>query len=1105
MIGRALTICATALLLGAFGQAADASAAPVFEIKAMWGDTELGAPDIGATGPGHEHQGQFVLQVRNLGDSEGGLEDLQIADALPSGVTATGVSWGPEGSLSADCTGVGTQTVTCTLPAAEVPGETVPPGVEAGGQFAPVPFGYLQPVYIEVEVVPGTTGIGTNTATVSGGGAATVADTDQVALGETPASFGIVPGSFETDFFDAAFPTGSPSRIAGDHPFELRSNFDFNLGTAIGSIDGTREMTAHGVVRTVEVDLPRGAVADPQATPRCPPIEFAEQGASAKSTGCPSDTQVGYLNLRVAFGSRNHGSNSFPQPDAILSRVPIYNLVPPRGQAADLGFNAGELVRAHIYGSPDPERGYAIEALTPNISSLVSLRGSEVTIWGVPGDPAHDKFRFYPKVTEGRVAGAPFGAPIRPFLTNPSDCGTDNGGARLRADSYAAPGQFTPTLEGPADQVGGCEDPRFAFEPKIDVAPTDPHAGAPTGLEVHLDLPQRGESVAQASELYAASGAPQGISTPPLKEAVITLPQGTTISPSAAQGLGACSPAQIGLGTDAPVECPEDSRIGTLGLRTPILPPGEQPEGSIYLARQGENPFGNLLSIYLAIEEPERGILVKLPGRVDLDPLSGQVRTTFDDLPQLPVSEVSLGLKGGPRGVLVEPDTCGTKSVRVELFSRQEPRDPRVLESSYEVDAGPGQSCSGDPAGRPFAPGLEAGTSDPRAGRYSPFLLRVTRKDGEQELAGVTATLPEGLTAKLAGVPLCPDGAAASAACPAASQIGTTTTAVGVGPEPLFIPQPGKAPTGVYLAGPYKGAPYSLAIKVPAQAGPFDLGTVAVRVALEVNPFTTRVSAVSDPLPQILDGVPLAYRDIRLDIDREDFVLDPTSCEPMRIESRLVSGSGAIATPGAQFQVRGCAGLGFRPRLKLSLRGGVRRTGHPALKGVLTYPRNGVYADIARARVELPRAEFLDQGNLDKTCTRPVLLERRCPASTVYGHAKVWTPLLEDPLEGDVYLVGGFGYKLPALVADLDGRIRVLLVGKVDSGPGRGLRTTFEAVPDAPVSRFELALKGGRRYGLLENSEGLCAKPRRASASFTAHDEQLDRFKVRLRAGCGRR
>lgn len=305
-----------------------------------------------------------------------------------------------------------------------------------------------------------------------------------------------------------------------------------------------------------------------------------------------------------------------------------------------------------------------------------------------------------------------------------------------------------------------------------------------------------------------------------------------------------------------------------------------------------------------------------------------------------------------------------------------------------------------------------------------------------------------------------------------------------------------------YLAGPYKGAPLSLVIITPAVAGPFDLGTVVVRAALQVDPETAQIHVVSDPFPRVLDGIPLDIRSIAVRVDRNQFTINPTSCEVMSVTGQVTSVVGRTANLDNRFQVGGCNQLKFKPKLQLSLKGSTKRTGHPALKAVLTYPKGGGYANVRRAQVNLPHSEFIEQNNLNKTCTKPVLLEGKCPANSIYGKAKAWSPLLEKPLEGNVYLVGGYGFKLPALVAELDGQIRILLAGKVDSGPNKGIRNTFEAVPDAPVEKFELNLKGGPKYSLLVNSENLCKKPQRAITRFTAQNGKVLQAKPLIANDC---
>jgi hypothetical protein len=1118
---RALTLGLLALALAILAAPVARAAAPLYDVHATWGDTNMP--------PGGE--GQFVVQVRNIGDGVGAA-DLTIEDQLPAGVTATAFNfqWGVfpgVDDFTSGCTGIGTETAKCTLESSKLAQFAPPPGSSPGSIFAQ-PTGYLPQMIVNVAISPSASGTGTNTATVSGGGAASASDVDQVAFSATPSSFGLVTGSFLSDAFGAPYPQGELSRQAGDHPFEQRVNFDLNAATGLGSEDSSRETFSNGLVRTVEVTLPRGFIGDPQALPKCDPADFSEQGAgtsaASSARACPANTQVGYLDASFVNGVFHFGKGNFENPNQILSRVPLYNLEPPAGTPVDLGFDAGGLVQGHIYATLDPAKNYAIKSVTPNISSLVNVRGSEVTLWGVPGDSAHDKFRYYQHITGGKALGAPFEGAIRPFFTNPMDCGTENGGAVIRLNSYEHPDEFTlPEPYGNPLNVEGCDDPRFSFKPRISLEPSDKHAGAPTGLDVHLEVPQRNEAVNNAAALYAKENYEQGISTPPIKKAVVTFPEGMTLSPSAAQGLGSCSSKQIELGSDAPVDCPDNSQYGTLTLHTPILPEDEQPEGFIYVAKQGDNPFHNFLALYLVIEQPQTGILVKLPGKAELDPKTGQITTTFDELPQFPVSDFQLTLKGGERAALVNPQTCGTKTIKAELFSWHDPATPHPIDSSYEITQRPdGSPCLNSLGERPFKPTLQAGTANNQGGSYSPFLMRLTRTDEDQEFSQLGMKLPEGLIGKLAGVGLCSDAGIAQAlsrelvegdgaleladpSCPASSQIGTTSVGAGVGVPLVYVP--GK----VYLAGPYKGAPLSVVVISPAVVGPYDLGVIAVRTALNIDPETTQVSAVTDPFPQIFQGIPVRIRDIRLRLDRPEFTLNPTDCAAKQIAAHI-TGTGGDASSTAddtaaelanRFQAADCAALSFRPALSFHLFGGTHRGAHPKLRATLK--ARGGDANIAGASVALPHSEFLDQAHIKTVCTRVQFAAKQCPAGSVYGYAVARTPLFDAPLQGPVYLRSS-SHQLPDLVAELRGTaaepIEVDLDGRIDSVKG-GIRNTFEVVPDAPVTEFTLTMQGGKK-GLLVNSTNLCEKIHRATANFTAQNGRKITLRPAMKSACGK-
>ena len=1110
---RPVALLAALLAVTLAGPLAPAAAAPLYDVKATWGDTNLT--------PGGA--GQFLVQVRNIGD-EASEEELTITDEFPEGVEVTGIHMSLGVDYSGLCSGVGTGTLECSLEGPLLAQLAAPPG-RTGGNTSPTPAGYLPTIYVNVAIDPGASGVGTNAATVAGGGAVVPAiDTDQVRFGETPAPFGLVPGSFLADVFTAAYPGGAPTRLASDRPFEMRVQFDFTARTGVNDgpgEDGTRYTAPTGQPRTVEVTLPRGMIGNPEALPKCDPTDFAERGTVNGSTACPANTQVGYLNIPITDSTKNYGKGQIPNPNELLNRVPIYNLEPPKGALADFGFTAGGLVQAHIYPVLDSAQNYAIKAVTPNISSLAQPRGSEVTIWGVPGDPAHDKFRYPPEAPEGApVIGTPFGgAPIRPFLTNPMDCGVENGGARIRLDSYEHPGQFTPAEEYPDPlNVEKCDDPDFQFEPAISLQPTSLDAGGPTGLDVHLEVPQRNDEVEDATELYAANGNAKAIATPPVKKAVVTLPEGMTISPSAAQGLGACSSAQIGLGTDAPVTCPDNSRYGTLTLHTPTLPADKQPEGSIYIAKQNDHPFPDtFLAVYLVIQEPDRGLLVKLPGRVDLDPDSGQIKTTFEDLPQFPVDDFQLTLKGGVRAALVNPQTCGKKTIRAEFFSWHDPKTPHLVEDSYQVtQKADGSPCVSSLAERLFAPLLDAGTENNSAGSYSPFSLELTRTDDDQEFSQLALTLPQGLVPKIAGVGECPDAGIAQAedpgrsgtqeqlfpSCPASSLIGTTDVGAGVGVPLTYVPG------NVYLAGPYKGAPLSVVVITPAVVGPYDLGVIAVRSAAHVDPETTQATIASDPFPLIFKGIPVRLRDIRVKVDRPEFMRNPTSCAEKQIRARVMGAGGDMkstaddtaAEVSERFQAGRCASLAFKPKLSFRLFGGTRRGAHPKLRAVLRMPEQS--ANIASASVALPRSEFLDQGHIRTVCTRVQFAARQCPEGSVYGNVRAKSPLLDEVVEGPIYLRSSSN-TLPDLVFALKGKVDVDVVGRIDSVRG-GIRSTFEMTPDVPISWAVFTFQGGKK-GLLVNSRNLCkGRKARATAHFTAHSGKRRTLRPAMRSSCGK-
>jgi hypothetical protein len=407
------------------------------------------------------------------------------------------------------------------------------------------------------------------------------------------------------------------------------------------------------------------------------------------------------------------------------------------------------------------------------------------------------------------------------------------------------------------------------------------------------------------------------------------------------------------------------------------------------------------------------------------------------------------------------------------------------------------ENCEG---GGAFAPTLQAGVANPVAGANSPLTFRIRRQDGEQNLSRLEFTLPEGELAKLKGVEVCPESLAPSAACGIKSQVGISTTAIGTGAFPLFVPQPGKDPTALYLAGPYKGAPYSLITKVPAQSGPFDFGLIVVRTAINLDPITSQVIAKSDALPQFLEGVPIQYRDVRIEVQKPDFTVNPTSCEQRYVNTTITSTQGAVAHPQTPFKVGDCASLNFGPKLAFKLRGGTNRGDFQALTATLTTGKHE--ANIARVAVTLPHSEFLEQGHIGTVCTRVQFAAKKCPEASIYGFARAETPLLDQPLQGPVYLRSS-NHSLPDLVATLNGQFDIELAGRIDSQNG-GIRNTFEVVPDAPVTKFVLKMKGGAK-SLLVNSRNLCKSVSKADVKMVGQNGKRHNFRPVVANSCGKK
>jgi hypothetical protein len=898
-------------------------------------------------------------------------------------------------------------------------------------------------------------------------------------------STGNAQAAFGLHEFDFRFLTESETEAtqAGSHPYSIESTFEINFHKE-GNVSFLDEE-----VKNLEVALPVGFAGTPTATPTCDHGDFLTKNPVTEGPSCPDSSAVG-IALPVV------SNPGFVPPPASLA---LYNLTPPPGAAAELGFSF-EGVPVTIDLTVSQTAPYRVIALVTNFPQPVKVFGAKLFVWGNPGNPIHDSERGGCILHPGTECTTE-GVQLKPFLTLPRACDGPQFASFNTVswqNPFAAPtiGSSTTPLE-----MEGCQ--ALGFEPTISAKPTTSDAESPTGLDFDLDVEDPGLTSAD------------GVADSDIKRAVVTLPRGVTTNPAVASGLGGCTLAQYEsetIDSKPGTGCPESSKVGSLEVETPLLE-GSILRGSIYVAKQGDNPFNNLLTVLLVIKDKELGLLIRVAGKVEPNPSSGQLTTSFDDLPQLPFSHLRLHFRKDERSPLITPALCGEYVTTADLYPYSNPTLPLRQASRFEITSGAaGRTCASSEAQLPLRTSFSAGSMSPIAGKYSPFVLKLQREDGTQQLSGIATTLPQGLLGRLADIPYCPESGLAEAvarsgegegaaeiaqpSCPKASEVGTVTVGAGAGNQLLYV-------TGhAYLAGPYKGAPLSLEIITPAIAGPFDLGTVAVRTALNVDLRTAQVSAISDPIPTILHGLPLVVRSIAISLDRPTFTLNPTSCEPKTITGAVRSTLGQETPISQYFQVEDCGALRFRPTLRIHLKGPTRRSGHPALKAVLTYPKQGSYSNVARARVGLPHSEFLDQGSIGKVCTQPQLKAKACPKKSIYGRAKAWSPLLEKPLSGPVYLGVGYGHKLPDLVADLDGQIRVLLNGKVDTDPQEGIRNTFEAVPDAPVSKFVLELKGGPKQGLLENSENICRKPQKASVTFVAQNGRIAKVQQPIENEC---
>ena len=943
---------------------------------------------------------------------------ITVTDSLPAGVTVTKAAIVEKPAHEHEPTACAhtTTTVSCTyseaLPANNTAALVVEIAVAASGGAGTLPA--------------------PNAATVSGGGAIAATARSPITVSAAPPPFGL------SDFyFNATDAAGTEDIQAGSHPNALTVGFDLNSVT--DPRPGTPSILPVESVKSVAVDLPLGLVGNPQTAEKCPQyLVVIEDG-----THCPAASVIGAVAL-----SASGASYLVSQPaNSAASVSPLFNVVPEHGYPAEFAFNYLSHAAFAYATVTHTAAGYALRTTVPAVTRSVVFKGVQLTFFG---DPA---------VQDG---GATLPAA---FFSTSSDCAAPTtSAATLRVNPWAAP-EHTIAENAPMPLPAGCN--RLQFEPTITVKPQTTQVDTPTGVTVDLKVPQNEDA--------------GGLATPDLKDATVTLPPGMSVAPPAANGLRGCpatGPEGINLYAEGPVDsqepqgiqhllpghCPPASAIGTVKITTPLLP--APLEGRVYLAQpkcggegqsectEADATNGNLFSLY--IEAEGSGVNLKLPGRVAASPTTGQLTTTFTENPQFPFSELVLTLNAGPNAPLANPPTCGPATTTSDLVPWSSPETHDATPTSfYSVDSnGAGGACPPSP---PFTPTFNAGTIAAESAASSPFTLTLNRHDGEQNVSALAVRMPPGLVGMLSAVPLCQEPQASAGTCPEASRIGTTTVAAGAGANPFWIS--GR----VYLTAPYNGAPFGLTVVVPAKAGPFNLGNVIVRAAINVNRTTAAITVTSGPLPQIKDGVPFRLKTINVTIDRPGFMLNPTNCEQQAITGTVAAAQGAAASVSTPFAVGRCSSLPFKPSFTVSTQAKTSKASGASLDVKVAFPTRGE-ANIRAVKVDLPKQLPSRLTTLQKACPVAVFDANpaHCAAESIVGIAKAQTPVLPVTLSGPAYLVSHAAEAFPQLVVVLQGDgVRVDLAGQTFIRKGI-TSSNFATVPDVPVSSFELYLPEGR-------------------------------------------
>jgi hypothetical protein len=1052
---------------------------------------------IPSKAPG-EASGTIAVEVFNIGaaNSSG---TVTVTDTLPAGVYAKeagrlyapareeAFGFGVESRVDPvgiwDCTGngpgvaprvVGASVVTCTSDPVGLPsiaGGGGSPSFEDHGDSEPA-------IGILVQATGEASGL-TNHVSISGGGAREPAATeDPVTVSKTPAAGGLT----QTDMW-VSNANGTVDTQAGSHPYSATFVFDF--ATAINS-EQNEVYLPGSELRNLETTLPPGFVGNLKGAAQCDRLQL-------EANECPVASNVGTLHIMVTKESE--------------VKKEVYNMAPAPGVPAEIAFNyEGDFV--YITSAVRTGGSYAIVSHANSLPE-VGVYQSILTLWGVPEEASHDSWRGEYYAGHGGVLEPS----LKPFLTLPTSCGTPELFTARFAAGWQDPnatneltGLTHDANDAPAGYTG-CEG--LAFEPAISLQTDTARADTPTGLTVEV------------TPTLGGLEAPERLSAADIKDTTVVLPPGLVINPGQAAGLQACPPGppshepgaehygdNLPLAGesgeeerfDAPADCPGASKVGTFTIKTPLIEADQEKqfEGNVYILQS------NPPELKLLLAGSADGVNLKIVGKTSLCEAAGEVLdgkvceapgqliAAFDETPQLPFTLFKLSFSGGAQAALDTPPQCGAYTANADFTPWSNPFVSDFLQSSaFALSEGPGGSpCPSSPL--PFAPSLTAGATTDQAGGFTSFSMLLQRGDGQQRIEKLQFKAPEGLSGMISQVPLCDEADANAGTCPASSHIGHATVTSGPGPYPLVIPQPGEPEAAIYLTGPYKGAPFGLSIVTPVIAGPFNLGTIVTRASIAVDPSTAQITVTTNPLPQIVDGVPTDLREVDAVIDRPGFIFNPTNCDPQSFAGTATSTQGVQAGISSPFGVGSCQSLKFEPKFSVTTSGKTSKALGASLTAKLTYPNvpQGTDADIARVKVELPKQLPSRLTTLQKACTAAQFEANPagCPAASFIGYATVNTPLLPVPLKGPAIFVSHGGESFPSLTLVLQGdNVTIELVGATFISKTGVTSTTFKTVPDAPFSTFELTLPEGP-YSALAANGNLCTSKLTLPNEFVAQN-----------------